>query len=474
MQVETQAAVMGAEDFTQQTEFVGRKERLSFYFAALFRDTSYAMMSMVNYFYTDILGLRGVKLGALLWVEKLWDGINDPLVGAYFDKRPYQGEKARVFFKTTAVPFALLLVAMFLPIRFSANDNLNTWLRMGFVMLCYIPFEALHSLSGTSFMSYYNSITPNIQERGKVISHSRLFSTCGNAGIAGGIPILLGLVPKEDVRSKTMIYLATAVFVAICFMVFNALMYTQVKERIATPTQEGQTISGIIRSMFQNKLLLLMIASSTISGLISAGNTGMYFYDYNIGNTIWLPVIGIAGFPSLMLASWLTPKLAEKAEKRNLVILCAIARVLCNLLYLAVGYQSKIFMAFMTFLTEIPNSIKGMLYWSMIADSVDYGEWKTGKRNDGIIYAAEGLMSKIVGAFGATSTAIIIWAIKFEPNAPSQTAATLRGLFVVPKAIEVVSILAALIPYIFYRFTRKDHARVIEELVQRNTQAAAP
>ena len=458
------------EDITQQTKYVSFKEQAAFNLSAFFRDMSYAVMGMANYFYMDVLGLEGFKLAFLQWAQKLWDGINDPLMGAYFDRRTYTNEKARRFFKTTGVPIAILLVLMFSPLRFSGDAGTNTWLRMIFILLCYIPFEAMHTINGTAYMSYYNSITPNIQERSGIIARSRMFSNCGSAVAGGGgiVSILLGFFPKDDVRAKTWIYLGVALFVAACFVVYNTLMYTQVHERlIAPPQQERQKIMSIFKGMLQNKLFLIMILSNTIGGLISAGNTGMYFYDYNVGNTIWQTVLGLAGLPALILASWLTPKLCQHMEKRNIVLLCAASQILVSALYLVVGYQSKAFIAAQSFLSAIPGSIRGMLYWSMIADSVDYLEWRTGKRNDGSIYAVEGLMGKLIGAFGATSTAIILKVIKFQRNAPAQSAETMKGLFVLPLAIGMVSTAVSVIPYFFYDLTRKGHARIIEELKER-------
>jgi len=467
---ETTAIQAQPEDTTQQTKYVSAKEQWAFYFSAFFRDMSYAIMGMANYFYMDVLGLEGFKLAFLQWAQKLWDGINDPIMGAYFDRRTYKDEKARRYFKTTGVPIAILLVLMFSPFRFGGGENLNTWLRMIFILLCYIPFEAMHTINGTAFMSYYNSITPNINERSGIISRSRMFSNMGSAVAGGGgiVSILLGFFPKDDVRAKTWIYLGVALFVGSCFMIYNSLMYTKVHERlIAPPQQEQQKIMDILKGMLQNKLFLIMILSNTIGGLISAGNTGMYFYDYNVGNTIWQTVLGLAGFPALIFASWATPKLCERFEKRNIVLLSALSQILISAMLLIVGYQSKIFLAFHSFLSAIPGSIRGMLYWSMIADSVDYLEWRTGKRNDGSIYAVEGLMGKIIGAFGATSTAIILKVIKFQRNAPAQSAETLKGLFVLPQAVGMVSTAVSVIPYFFYDLTRKGHARIIEELKER-------
>jgi Na+/melibiose symporter-like transporter len=469
------------EDTTQQTKFVSFKEQMAFNFSALFRDMSYAIMGQANYFFVDVLGLEKLQLGSLMLAQKLWDGVNDPIMGAYFDRRAYTDEKARRFFKTTALPIAVLLALMFAPIRFSADANVNGWLCMAFLLLCYIPFEAMHTLNGTAYMSYYNSITPNIQERSGIISRARLFSTMGSAAVAGGIPLLFGLFSPDNVYAKKMVFLFTAIGIAAVFVLYNALMYTQVKERIISPPQTQQKVLGIFRGLLRNRLFFVLVASNTIAGLINGGNTGMYFFTYNVGSASWQTAIGLAGLPSLLLATWLLPKLYKRFEKRNIVLAANAARFLFKLINLAVGslpgrlnllslnesWQAKIFMVIYNFIFGIPDTMKGQIYWSMIADSVDYQEWRTAKRNDGTIYAMEGLLGKIVGAVGAMSTSVILNLIHFVPNAAAQAPETMRGLFVVPLVIEAASIAVSSLPFIFYDLTRKGHARIIEELKER-------
>jgi Na+/melibiose symporter-like transporter len=454
-------------DATQQTKYVSLKEQMAFNFSAFLRDMIYSLKNMISYYFIDVLGLSGFQMWLLIGFEKIWDGINDPIMGAYFDRRPFKGEKARRFFKTTGLPAAVTFVLMFLAIPFSADPAVNGWMRTGFILLLSIPFSLLLTLNGTSCMSYYNSITPNIQERSGIISRARLFSTMGSAVIAGGVPLLLGFFDPSDVYAKKMTYAWTAVGVGSVFVLYNMLMYTQVKERIVSPPQEQQSIRGIFRGMLQNRLFFILMISNAIGGLINAGNTGMWFYTYNIGNPAWQTWIGLAGLPSLLVATWLIPRLSERFEKRNIVIACGIAQILLNLLYLAVGYKSLPFLFFNSFISALPSSIRGPLYWSMIADSVDYLEHRTGKRNDGTIYAMEGLMGKIVGGFGSVSTALIIRLIRFVPNAESQSPETLRGLFVVPVVIGMISTALSLIPYFFYDLTRKGHAKIIEELKER-------
>lgn len=456
--------------------YVDKKERFAFYLAAMFRDMSYALAGgYLLLFYIDIMGFAGTTaLLVIPIITRIWDGVNDPLLGAYYDRRVYKKEKARPIFKHTALISALMLILMFFAPRFSSNQRVDYIIKCIYAVATYIVFEGLHTLNGTAFMSLYNSISPNPDERTKVISVSRIFSTAGTAAISGGIPVLLGFFRSDDVRAKTYIYLGAACFVSICFIIYNFLMYRFVKERVITPAPEKQKLAPMFKKFVKNKLLMLMIISNVITGLINLGPISLYFYTYNMGNPAIQTVVGFFTVPTFLLGSLAVPKLVKRFNKRDIVLVCMAMSVLLNGLLMFAGYRPP-YWALLTvlLLNNIPGSIKGVLYWNMVADSVDYAEWKTGFRNDGLVYSIEGCASKIIGAVGAMSTGLIIAAIRFVPNALTQSEQTMKYLFYIPQVVSVVITLLALIPYIFYDLDRKKHQQVLEELRARKEAASA-
>jgi len=471
----------------QEVKHVKFGEQMAFNFSAMFRDMSYALLNQFHTYWVNILGYSTTHMAALQWTKQVWDGITDPAVGAYFDRQTYTTEKARRYFKTTALPIAILLVAIFIPIRFTANETLNLWIHMGFILLCYLPLDPMHSLNGTAFMSYYNSITPNIGERSRVIARSRLFSTLGSAAV-GGIPMMFGWFTSgpEDVAGRTRVFLIATIVVGVAFIAYNLLMYGKVKERIVSPPQEErQGFRTIFNSLFSNKLFLVLVAMNTIRGIINRGATDQWLFEYNIGDISWSGYVGlIGGLPAILAVTWVWPKLCDHFEKRSIVIGCQASRLIIRGLYLFIGMQpgvlnltgvntglwAKVFVSVVAFLHEVPNNIQGQMYWSLIADSVDYGEWTSGKRNDGMIYTMEGLMNKIIGSVGALSTGLILSFIDFQPQAPTQSARTMRGLFTVPLGIELLSIACSTIPFFFWKLTRAEHAKMVEEIKARNIE----
>ena len=451
--------------------FTGNKERMAFYAASFLRDMSYALIGYLSYFYIDILGLSGVALSVIMVLGRFWDGINDPILGVYFDKRVTRNGKAIPFFKKTAIPIAILLIAMFSAPTFSPNPSTNLFFRTIFAFVSYVIFEALQTLNGTSFMTLYNSISPNSQERGKLISVARMCSNMGSAVVGGIVPILLSLFENDDIAAKTYVYFGVSVFVATGFLLYNFLIIRYVKERVISATGNNQHIKDMFRGFFKNKLLLLLMISNSIGGLISAGNTGLWFYTYNLGNPALQTYIGITGLPTLLLGTFLAPKLIKRFEKNHIVIGCAAFQIAINVMYLILGYSNIAVVVAVTMLSTLPSTIRGILYWSMVSDSVDYLEWKTGTRNDGMIYAIEGFLGKCIGSIGAVSTAVIVAVIKFVPNAPQQSAGTLKGLFYLPIIISIVSTLMATVPYFFYNFSRKQQEEVAEILLAKKEES---
>lgn len=453
----------------QEIKYVDKKEQWAFYFAALFRDMSYAIMGYLSYFYIDIMGLSGLALSIMLIGGRLWDGINDPIIGVYFDKRVSSSGKAKPFLQKTALPIAVLIIAIFYAPTFSENPTINMWIRTAYAFATYLMFEWMHTLNGISFMSFYNSITPNVQERGKVISISRLFSSMGSGAIGGIIPIALSFFANDDIVAKTYVYFGTAILVAICFVTYNYLVVKFVKERVLIVPEEKQSTKGMFKDFFKNRLLLIMILANSIGALVNAGNTSLWFYTYNLGNPALLTYIGLTGIPMLALNSVLAPYLMKKFDKSTIVIWASAFHIAMLALYLVVGYQNIWFVCLINMLMFFPSLLKGILYWSMVADSIDYMEWRTGERNDGMVLAIEGFLGKVTGSLGSLSTAIIVIIIRYVPNATTQSEYTLKGLFYLPNIISIASIALSTLPYFFYRFSLKDHEHVLKEIKLRKS-----
>jgi len=457
-------------NFEMNTMSVSRKERIAFYFASLFRDMSYAIVGgFLLLFYIDVMGFAGTA--ALIFIPiitRIWDGVNDPLFGAYFDRRIYTNEKARPIFKSTVLICAIMLIMMFFAPTFSQDSTIDYVLKCIYAIVTYGIFEGFHTLNGTAFMTLYNSISANPDERTVIISRARMFSTIGTYLVYGSIPVVLGLFRNDDVVAKTYIYLGAATFISFCFILYNFLMYRYVRERVITPSKEKQKILPMLKKFTKNKLLIIMIISTAFANFINVGTIQLYFFTYNMGNPALQTILVILTLPTFFLGAFITPALVKRFNKRELLIASSVVIIVANLLFLLGGYKPAIWIILLVLLVmNFAGSVKGILYWSMVADTVDYGEWKTHVRNDGLVYAIEGAAMKIIGAVGAMYVGIVITIINFVPNALTQTEATMRGLFYIPQITIVVVTLLSIIPILFYDLDKNKHTMILAELKSR-------
>jgi len=245
-------------------------------------------------------------------------------------------------------------------------------------------------------------------------------------------------------------------------------MYRYVRERVITPSKEKQKILPMLKKFTKNKLLIIMIISTAFANFINVGTIQLYFFTYNMGNPALQTILVILTLPTFFLGAFITPALVKRFNKRELLIASSVVIIVANLLFLLGGYKPAIWIILLVLLVmNFAGSVKGILYWSMVADTVDYGEWKTHVRNDGLVYAIEGAAMKIIGAVGAMYVGIVITIINFVPNALTQTEATMRGLFYIPQITIVVVTLLSIIPILFYDLDKNKHTMILAELKSR-------
>lgn len=452
------------------TREVGKQERIAFYVASFFRDMSYALVGgFLMFFYIDILGFAGTAaLIVIPIVTRVWDGVNDPIMGALYDRRTYGTSKAKPVFKFTSVISSVFLILLFFAPPFSSDPNIDYIGKAIFAVVTYICFETFHTLNGTAFMSLYNSISRSTDERTQILSVARIFSLAGTGAVGGLLPILLGFFRSDDIRAKTYLYLGFACFVSLSFIIYNFIMYRYVHERGITPCTEKQKFSTIFKSFGKNKPLFTLIISVCFLNIINTSTLNLYFFTYNMGSPAVQTLLYVFTVPSFLIGAYLVPILVKKFDKRTIYICTTVFFAGCSGIILCLGHIPNLSVLFaITLFSNIALCIRMTLYWCMIADTVDYGEWVSGHKNDGIIYSIEGCVSKVVGGIGAFAIGAIIIGINFVPNALVQTEETMKALFYIPHSVALVTSLVSCIPIFFYKISKKQQSKISDDLILR-------
>lgn len=349
--------------------------------------------SFLKVFYTDVLKIAPKKVANLFLITRLWDSINDPMWGAIVAKRrPDKNGKYRSFLKWVAIPLALSELVCFLNIR---QVTKNEMLIMMFAYVTYIAFGMMYTGMNVPFGSLASVITDDPDGRTLLST----FRSIGG-GIGGAAPLLIApfvIYTKIDdgnggtyniANDKGMMLFAIAM--ATCSVIFYFACYNTVTERVVSEANPQINIKDAYKNMFKSRpFLVLAFTGILISGELQFASLNQYLYKNYFCNTN-LSVLGtIAQYLPMAIMIPLIPKLSKKYGKKEICgfgsFFSAAAAVAIFLLK-PERNQSWLFIALL-FVIGFGYSFVSITNWAVVADVIDYQEYKTGMKTESTIYA---------------------------------------------------------------------------------------
>ncbi|MGN1029988.1 MAG: MFS transporter, partial [Butyricicoccaceae bacterium] len=354
--------------------------------------------SILTFFYTDYIGVSVGMIGLIILISRAFDGISDVIMGLIVDRTHSKYGKARPWVLWMSLPYAIGCVLLF-TVPAGATDLVKAiyiFITYNFVQtVCYtalnLPYSSLASL-----------MTRNQYERGAINAIRMGLSPFGRI-LATAVTLPLVKLLGDDQKAWVMaavIYGATALLLLLlCF--FNT------KERVQFEADKGEKIpiSTSLKALLKNKywaLGLLLWAMLSVYMTLS-GTSLSYYSKYILGNSLFTSPIYVAEQAPMIIVTFTIPFLLKKFSKRNLSLAGALVCIAAQLVLLLNpgSYQIAMVSAVLRGIGEAP--LMGVVF-SFIADSVEYGQWKTHLRLEGLIYSAASVGSKL--GSGLTSAAL--------------------------------------------------------------------
>lgn len=410
-------------------------------------------------FYTSVLGIDPIKVGTMFLIAKIWDGINDPIMGVIVDKTRSKMGKMRPYLLYGAVPFGLVIIAMFLPL----GGVLSGIEKVVFMYASYLLYDFMSTLVGVPLDGLPAVASPNSEERAKIISVSRIVGSIGEQSGLVLYSLFIIFMPMKDT------FLMMGLVIGIAAPVFMILGGINVKERIK-PTNENVRILDGFKYMFQNKQFLVLILGLLLTffrNLVSAMQIYMVTYIYGDGslNIAFALPGAIASMIGMLFAPWLK----RQMDAKKLFILSTIVHSVMLVIVYLIGYQVHwIVTAAVMFFAMLPVGVINVAPHLMVIDTLDYWEDKTGKRQEGIAFAIVSLRSKVSSAFKDYFIAFLLATFLFatpltsavNDHSPWQLQVTLDGLFMMFTVIPAVLNLVCIVPFLFYKLSGKRMAEI--------------
>ena len=477
------------------------KER-NFFLAGMFgQNIIYAVVgSVLQVFYTDILIIPTIAVSAIMGISRVWDGINDIIMGTIVDKTHTRWGKCRPYLKFVPLPIAITTVLMFLPIT-----NLPVGVKITYVIISFLLWETLYTLGDIPLWGVTSLMTPDEEKRSKLISAARTISSVGSIIVVAFYPIkdALGAIDlgwfentgkaNSDLAyfSESQGYLLAVAAIALFGGVLFRLPFAFIRERIVQAPKEKDTgLKENLRLMWENKLFIRALLSNILGCTKTIMLTaGIYFCKWVLGNggneTIWLIKLGGPFLVGMIIAMNTSTAFAKKYGKKKVYLISSYLNAVPYLLIFLMGYENLIIMAVMLFFGGFLTGLTTVYNTTMIADSVDYMEHKVGKRNDGVFFSGLNFTAKLTAAITAVITNLVFstvnytdtintlteniaeasamgqdYALDFAAAYPDITSAMLVLITIIPAA---GCILQAL-PIHKYSLDEKQHAKILEEL----------
>lgn len=472
--------------------YISKKEKINFMSGLAGQNIVYCFIgaSFFQYFLTDIALFPPAYVTVLLIIMKVWDGVNDPIIGSIVDRHRFKnGEKLRPLLKYTPVPVGVFTVLIFFV--FSTEESL-LWLRLGYFVIMYLCWDITYTMQDVAIWGMTAVVTPNSNERDKFVQLARTIGSIFYGVFSAVIPMIMEIVARESGNSLALMTVLFAAIFGLGGALISAKCYkAQERVRLVEPEQQQTSILECFKLLFQNKMLMLVTLSNLFGSLAFGGNLMTYFFKYKV------PEISIAGFvlgpltlttvfgalttaPSF-LGMLFADKLKTKFKGyRNLLIFIQVCTLVSRVLAWIIGFEGKNIILTMIILaiSSFPAGAGSIAQTSLFCDSVDYMEWKTGKRTEGVTFAMQTFFTKIssgiTGALGTLALSALGYvAVEDVPGAVylgTQTEAFETWIWPIVMLTPALAALLYMIPLFFIKYTPEQKAQVERELAERRAK----
>ncbi len=424
-----------------------RKEKYSFGFGAFGKDLVVNLIGIyLMYYLTDILGVAASFVGTLYFVARIWDAINDPIMGMIVDKTKTKWGKFRPWLVIGTLVNSVITVLIF------TNFHLEGTALYVFVSIMYIVWGMTYTMMDVPYWSWLPNLTNNPTEREEVSVLPRIFASLANLILGAlGLTIVIFLDNLFGNGDQSTGFLIVAV---ITIIIFNITIGITVKNVHEAPTNIDTGITlrfkDIWRILFTNKELLAyigMILTFFLCGQL-IGNVMIYYFSYVTESKFLFSLYNGMGFMEI-IALFLFPKIAKWLSRERVYPIATISIILGLLVILVAGYVApKAFIPVIlgTSLIKIGSGLIMGIITVSIADVIDYSEMKFGQRNESVITSTQTFLMKTAMAFSGLATGWSLTLLGYQPG-QEQSELTKNGLRVIMVVLPIICVTASFAIY---------------------------
>lgn len=440
------------------------KQSLGFGLGAIGKDLVYAFVSgFILYYYNDILGISGTFTGIMMMAARVFDAFNDPLMGVIVEKTNTPLGKFRPWIITGTLTNALILYGMFVMPTSITGINM-----LVYASVAYVLWGVTYTLMDIPFWSMIPAITSPGKERENL---SVIGRSCAAVGYA--IPTILTMLLVVRLGgSEREGFSIFAAGVAGVFVVAELICVLLVREKQAV-RQRSPSVKEMFSALIHNDQAMVVVVGIIVfnASLYLTTQLGVYFFKYDIGNSDLFSLFGMVGGVGQVLSMMSLPLLRKKWCSKHILtgaLGVTIIGYLSLFILSMIGVKNVVLLSVTAFIIYIGFGLATVLTTVFLADTVDYGEYKTGQRNESVIFSMQTFVVKLASAVSVLIAGVGIDLIGLDVTVPVQSSGTLLGLRFLIVVLPIAGLLFSIFYFIKkYRLTEEENTRISEVLCQR-------
>lgn len=438
-----------------------KKEMLAHAIGVLGHDSMYTLWSTwTTPFLTDILKLPALFLAFLFGGARIFDAFTDISMGVIADRTRSKWGRFRPWIIRSGPLMAICLALSF----FKPDIGVT-----GLCIFAGIMYIVTGSLVFTSvdipFWSLPAAMTSNTKERSEIVGFTTTASNTITGIIGVAMPMALVLLGEFDWR----VYFGLAAVVAVFGATMYIICFKNVREHVIPDDSEKFSLRLALKNIFQNKPLLLVQISNLFAllGMMLKGYLNYYYCMYNWGNLGYMTVLSFINLIGMVVGALLFTFLSSRIGKKNCMFIAAGLMTLSSVVLYFSGWTNVVVLFATAAVSTVCVGAVMVCVNAMMMDTIEYGEWKTGQRNEAMITSTRCFVTKCVMAVAGIVVAAVIGLTGFVPQEAVQTTSVLNSFHFVYTLLSASVIILAVVPMFFYKLTEKRHAEIMVELKAR-------
>jgi len=422
-----------------------RRERLAYCLFFLGQNILWGYAGYVETFLTDI-GVAAASAAMLLLLPKLWDAVNDVIFGWIMDRHTFaRGERFLPWVRIGVSAIGITTIALF-----AIPASMSEPVKIVWFLIAYILFDVCYTILDAPAYAVTTVMTADVDERTSIIAGGKLWA------MVGGVIATL-LVPM--LRPRLGWFAACVVFTVVSVVLMIPMLFT-VRERSGSKAASANPgLKDMLRYLRHNRYLIVTLAAMLLLGLASVEQKmAIYMGRICLGQENAATLVAGCAAISVILVSAVVPVLSRRWDKFHILCAGLAFTVVMNLIAYFVGYSSLPMAMLMTMLKCTGLGFWSVVIYMLIADTVEYGAYKTGTRAAGVSFSLQTFIAKLKNGLIGSVVLLSLASVGFVEGEgaiqPAGVADGVWGLFCLLPAAGYA--LALVILLLFYKLRTKD------------------